>query len=127
MYVKRSMIDAARRRVHLHPEDRSIRTAVEATMRQIKHPFPSGKLPVRGLIRARMLIYGAALMVNLRRLHRYAPAKDNPDTHPASDRLASILSAHLLRLKQCFSTNSVQFGTHMAFTHSNLLRAVCLC
>jgi len=127
LHVKRSMIDAALRRAHLHPEDRSVRTAVEATVRQVKHPFRAGKLPVRGLIRARMLIYGAALMVNLRRLHRYASAKDNPDTQPASDRPAPILSALILRLKQCFSTDLVRFGTHMAFSHLSPLRAAWLC
>jgi hypothetical protein len=33
--------------------------------------IPGSKLPVRGLIRSRMTLYSAALMVNLRRLHEY--------------------------------------------------------
>lgn len=75
IYVKRSSIDAARRRQSLHPEDLPIRAVVEATVREIKLGFPGSKLPVRGLIRARMVLYGAALMTNMRRLHRYARAQ----------------------------------------------------
>jgi len=52
-------------------EARALRPAIEATMFQLKHPLRRGKLPVRGLFRARNVILGAALAVNLRRLHRY--------------------------------------------------------
>jgi hypothetical protein len=42
----------------------------EGTMRFPRGAFPSNMLPVRGLIRSRMMIYAAAGMVNLRCLHR---------------------------------------------------------
>jgi hypothetical protein len=29
-------------------EGRNLRVAIEATLRQVKHPFPASKLPVRG-------------------------------------------------------------------------------
>jgi hypothetical protein len=53
----------------------NLRVAVEATMRVIKHPFPAGKLPVRGLFRVTCLLIGSALMVNIRSLHRYQQAQ----------------------------------------------------
>lgn len=75
LYVDRRTIEVARQRQRLCVEDRSIRAPVEATMRSIKHGWSGSKLPVRGLVRAAMLLYGAALMVNLRRLHRYERAQ----------------------------------------------------
>jgi hypothetical protein len=53
----------------------NLRVAVEATMRVIKHPFPAGKLPVRGLVRVTAVLIGSALMVNVRRLHAYRQAQ----------------------------------------------------
>jgi hypothetical protein len=53
----------------------NLRVAVEATMRVIKHPFPAGKLPVRGLFRVTALLIGSALMTNVRRLHAYRQAQ----------------------------------------------------
>ena len=71
LYVSQRSIEVVRQRQRLHPEDTPIRVLVESTIRSLLHAFPNHKLPVRGLTRARMMIYGAALMVNLRRLHRY--------------------------------------------------------
>ena len=51
--------------------DRNLRPAVEATVRSIKHPFPAGKLPVRGLFRMTCLIVASAAMTNVRRLQRH--------------------------------------------------------
>jgi hypothetical protein len=45
------------------------RTAVEATMRSVKHAFPAGKLPVRGRFRVACMLLMAAAMVNIRRIH----------------------------------------------------------
>lgn len=53
----------------------NLRAAVEATMRTIKHPFPAGKLPVRGLFRVTCLMVGAALMNNVHRILRYENLK----------------------------------------------------
>lgn len=72
-YVTHRSIEVALQRQRLCPEDRSIRAPVEATMRELKLGFAGSKLPVRGLFRASMMLYGAALMVNVRRLHRLGP------------------------------------------------------
>lgn len=71
LYIRLRSVKAAIQRQRLRPEDKPIRAAVEATVRSVKHPFPGGKLPVRGLIRATMVVCCSAMMVNLRRLHAY--------------------------------------------------------
>jgi len=71
LYVTRRGVEVALRRQQMNPEDASIRAVVESTIRSLKRAFPGSKLPVRGLIRARMMLYPAAMMVNLRRLHRH--------------------------------------------------------
>jgi hypothetical protein len=75
LYVQARTVEVARQRQRLHPEDTSIRVLVESTVRSLKRAFPNSRLPVRGLIRSRMMIYPAAVMVNLRRLHRYFAEK----------------------------------------------------
>ena len=47
------------------------RAAIEGTIREVKHPFPAGKLPVRGLFRMTCLMVGSAAMTNVRRIHHY--------------------------------------------------------
>ncbi len=63
------------RRQHRHQAEkaakRNLRSAVEATVRSLKHPFPGSKLPVRGRFRTACLIIASAAMTNLRRIHRY--------------------------------------------------------
>ncbi|GAB4505066.1 MAG: hypothetical protein Fur0043_20610 [Anaerolineales bacterium] len=44
-------------------------------MRSVKHPFPAGKLPVRGKFRVSCLVIGSAAVTNLRRIQRYLQAK----------------------------------------------------
>ena len=61
-----------RNQVHLE-EGRNLRAAVEATVRQVKHPFPNGKLPVRGQFRVTCMMIGSAVMSNIRRIQRYKP------------------------------------------------------
>lgn len=51
--------------------DKNRRAAIEGTVREVKHPFPAGKLPVRGLFRMTCLIVGSAAMTNVRRIHHY--------------------------------------------------------
>jgi hypothetical protein len=53
----------------------NLRAAVEATVRSIKHPFPAGKLPVRGSFRMTNLIIASAAMANVRRIQRFIAAK----------------------------------------------------
>lgn len=85
-YVTLRSIKAAIQRQRLCPEDKPLRAVVEATIRSLKHPFPGGKLPVRGLIRATMVVCCAALMVNLRRLHAYRQAQAEQQRTAQADR-----------------------------------------
>lgn len=57
-------------------EGRNLRAAVEATVHQVKHPFPAGKLPVRGRFRVSCMVIGSALMSNVRRIQGYLVAKE---------------------------------------------------
>jgi len=50
---------------------RNLRAAVEASVRSLKHPFPVGKLPVRGRFRVACLLISSAAVTNVRRIHRY--------------------------------------------------------
>jgi len=59
-----------RNQVHLK-EAQNLRAAVEATVRQIKHPFPASKLPVRGQFRVTCMMIGSAVMSNIRRIQQY--------------------------------------------------------
>ena len=71
---------ARRRRRHetFKKEDGNPRAAVEASIRSLKHPFPNGKLPVRGLFRVTCMLIGSAAMINMKRIHRYLGEKDKP-------------------------------------------------
>jgi hypothetical protein len=65
-----------RRCRELEKEERNLRAAVEATVRSVKHPFPAGKLPVRGKFRVACLLIGSAAVANIRRIQRYLEAKN---------------------------------------------------
>jgi len=52
-----------------------LRAAVEATVRQVKHPFPASKLPVRGKFRVSCMVIGSAMITNIRRIQRFLEAK----------------------------------------------------
>jgi hypothetical protein len=52
-------------------DGRNLRAGVEATVRQVKHPFPAGKLPVRGQFRVACMVIGSAIMSNIKRIQRY--------------------------------------------------------
>jgi hypothetical protein len=54
----------------------NLRSAVEATVRSVKHPFPAGKLPVRGQFRVACMVIGSAAVTNVRRIERYLKAKN---------------------------------------------------
>lgn len=56
-------------------EGRKLRPAVEASVRSIKHPFPAGKLPVRGRFRMACMMIGSAAMTNVRRIQRFTTSK----------------------------------------------------
>jgi hypothetical protein len=70
-----------RRRSHAQQkEGRNLRAAVEASIRSIKHPFPAGKLPVRGKFRMTSMVIGSAAVSNVRRIQRYLQAKPKAKT-----------------------------------------------
>lgn len=76
-------IDVARRRQRCAAERASehhLRPAIEATVRSVKHPFPGGKLPVRGRIRMSMLLIGSCALTNVRRIHRYLSGRNRPNS-----------------------------------------------
>jgi hypothetical protein len=52
----------------LKDQPNNLRSAVEATVRSIKHPFGNGKLPVRGRPRMSMMLVASAAMTNIRRI-----------------------------------------------------------
>jgi len=65
-----------RRRFEQHKEEaRNLRTAVEATIFQLKHQWAKGKLRVRGLFRVTTAVICSALCVNMRRIDRYRKGK----------------------------------------------------
>ena len=55
---------------------RNMRAAVESTVREVKHRFRRGKLPVRGLYRMSSMMIESAMMSNVRRIHRYLEHMD---------------------------------------------------
>jgi len=74
-----------RRSQQQQKEGRNLRAAVEATVRSVKHPFPAGKLPVRGKFRVACLLIGSAAVSNVRRIQRYLQAKAKDEmAQPAS-------------------------------------------
>jgi len=65
-----------RRRSQTHQQEgRNLRAAVEATVRQVKHPFPASKLPVRGQFRVTCVVIGSAMIANVRRIQRFLVVK----------------------------------------------------
>jgi hypothetical protein len=60
-------------------DSHNLRSAVEATVRSVKHPFPAGKLPVRGKFRMTCMAIASAATTNVRRIQRYQNAKAKAD------------------------------------------------
>jgi len=76
-FTAQEILTAKRRKEYLaHQNDgHNLRSAVEATVRSVKHPFPAGKLPVRGAFRVACMLIGSAAVANIRRIQRYLEAK----------------------------------------------------
>jgi hypothetical protein len=76
-FTPQEILTAERRKAYLaHKSDgHNLRSAVEATMRSVKHAFPAGKLPVRGKFRVTCMAIASAATTNVRRIHRYLVAK----------------------------------------------------
>jgi hypothetical protein len=77
-----NMCQRRQRRLTHQKEGRNLRAAIEATVRQVKHPFPASKLPVRGRFRVTCMVIGSALMSNVRRIQRYLEAKIELENEP---------------------------------------------
>jgi hypothetical protein len=60
-----------RRSESAHQSGKNPRSAIEAAARSVKHPFRSGKLPVRGLFRVTCMVIASAAMSNLRCIDRF--------------------------------------------------------
>jgi len=80
-YFSQSQLELALRRqrsAQAQAEQCHLRVAVESTIGALKRPFSNDQLPVRGPIRVKMIMLGSALMVNLRRIHRYQTGQNHP-------------------------------------------------
>ncbi len=74
LYFSQQELDLALRRkrsADARASKQNLRSAVEATVRAIKHPFGNGKVPVRGKSRVSMVVTGSAAMNNVRQIDRY--------------------------------------------------------
>ena len=82
-----------RRRCATYWQDgKNLRSAIEATVRAIKHPFPEDQLPVRGQCRMVMLLVGSTVMFNVRRIQRYLAsqqARNDPEKGAKHDEEAA--------------------------------------
>jgi hypothetical protein len=102
-----------RRRCQEQRKDgRNLRAAVEASVRSLKHPFPAGKLPVRGKFRVACLLIGSASMSNVRRIQRYLQAKSK----------AEIAQPVALEAEKC--TQEQARGSFLTFART-ILPALC--
>jgi hypothetical protein len=88
----KQQVHVARRRqlsAQAKASGQNLRSAVEATVRSVKHPFPNGKVPVRGQPRVSMLLIGSAAMSNVRRICRYLDDKNKSESQEKSKKSAS--------------------------------------
>ena len=113
-FTTQEMRAAQRRRNYLLHQDHShnLRSAVEASVRSVKHPFPAGKLPVRGQFRVACLAIASAATTNVRRIQRYLIAKMKQaeaakslqsEAVPAAAASFFVFSAPWLRSRLVFS------------------------
>jgi hypothetical protein len=113
-FTTHEMRAAQRRKHYLAHQDHShnLRSAVEATVRSVKHPFPAGKLPVRGQFRITCMAIASAATTNVRRIQRYlmtkmkqAEAAKSPQSAAAPAAVVSFFAflARWLRSQLVFS------------------------
>ena len=76
-FTSQEVLTAKRRKEYLaHKSDgHNLRSAVESTVRSVKHPFPAGKMPVRGQFGVSCMAIASAATTNMRRIQRYLVAK----------------------------------------------------
>jgi len=97
-FVKKEMQAAERRKDFLaqRKSAHNLQSAIDATVRSIKHPFRAGKLPVRGMFRMFSMVIASAMFVNLQRIGRYRNKKNQ--NHADNESLVSFCSY----LQRCF-------------------------
>ncbi len=72
-------VNHARRRQRYYQAkllEKNPRAAIEATIWSVKHPYPNGKLPVRGKFRVTCMLIAAASMTNIRRIMQYRNSRE---------------------------------------------------
>lgn len=74
-----------RRSLTRQEEGRNLRAAIEGTVREVKHPFPGSKLPVRGEFRVACMVLCSAIATNARRIQRYLEAKLKSENEQDND------------------------------------------
>lgn len=102
-YFSRHDIDLALRRQRtslFYQTDGNPRAAVESTIAAIKRPFRQGKVPLRGKFRVTMMMLGAAMMVNVRRITRALGTKKGH--FPLATPNPFFATAYLVRLFALF-------------------------
>ncbi|MBC8507865.1 MAG: transposase [Chloroflexi bacterium] len=115
-FTTKEMRAAKRRKDYLVYQNHSqnLRAAVEASVRSLKHPFPAGKLPVRGQFRVTCMAIASAATTNVRRIQRYLMAKKKQakvekslqnEAEPAT--LASFFLAALRYLRFTLAFSSI--------------------
>ncbi len=103
-FTPTQMVVAQRRRKMRQSKQtgKNPRAAIEGTVREVKHPFPAGKLPVRGLFRMTCLMVGSAAMTNVRRIHHYWEEKRKDERR----KMAAEAGAKAARVQQGVSFSS---------------------
>lgn len=117
-FTPHEMRAAQRRKNYLAHQAHShnLRSAVESTVRSVKHPFPAGKLPVRGQFRVTCMAIASAATTNVRRIQRYliskrkqAEAAKSPQSEARSAAVVSFF-AFLVRWLRSQLVFSPSFG-----------------
>jgi len=122
LYFRAHDLEIAYRRQRIEQNGdtiRRIRLVVESTIAAIKRPFRFGKLPVRGKFRVGCLLIGSAMMVNLRRIHRYLTAK--PTENPEKSGGGLVIEAQDAPLLSIFRRFGQPF--HLLSSHHNYVCA----
>jgi hypothetical protein len=99
IYLSQAQVNVALRRqgcAQVTADGKNPRAAVEATIGAVKRPFGNDKVPVRGKFRTGMMVIGSAMMVNLRRIHRFRmevrqAATENTEDGGSEDLLLAFL------------------------------------
>jgi hypothetical protein len=117
-------IQVAGLRQGMSADNAAVRANVESTVHAFKHPYASGKLRVRGLVRAHMMACGSALMVNLRRLHDYLqPDPSNESAQQASWADSSLVLPLKFLFRRILSNFLASLPDFQAAPTSNSLAA----